>query len=58
MQSPEMIDREHELPVTEQAEILICSGCVYYQPRPVCSADIEIMQRLDRLAGGAPGRHS
>jgi len=45
-----MIDREHDLPVTRQAEILkISRGSVYYLPRPVSSADLEIMQRLDRL---------
>src|SRR6185436_2098116 len=45
-----MIDREHDLPVTRQAEILkISRGSVYYLPRPVSSADLKIMQRLDRL---------
>ena len=45
-----MIDREHDLSVTKQAEILkISRGSVYYLPRPVSSADLEIMQRLDRL---------
>ena len=45
-----MVDREHDLPITKQAEILkICRGSVYYLPRPVPSADLEIMQRLDRL---------
>jgi putative transposase len=45
-----MIDREHDLSVTKQAEILrISRGSVYYVPRLVCSADLEIMQRLDRL---------
>src|SRR6185437_11191199 len=45
-----MIDREHDLPITRQAEILkISRGSVYYLPRPVSAADLEIMQRLDRL---------
>ena len=45
-----MIDREHDLSVTKQAEILrISRGSVYYLPRPFSSADLEIMQRLDRL---------
>ena len=45
-----MIDREHDLPITKQAEILAVSrGSVYYLPRPVSSADLESMQRLDRL---------
>jgi putative transposase len=42
-----MIDREHDLSVTKQAEILgISHGSMYYLPRPVSSADLEIMQRL------------
>ena len=45
-----MIDRDHDLSVTKQAEILrISRGSVYYLPRLVSSADLEIMQRLDRL---------
>jgi putative transposase len=45
-----MIDRRHDLPITKQAEILkVSRGSVYYLPRPVSSADIDIMQRLDRL---------
>ena len=38
-----MIDREHDLPITRQAEILkVSRGSVYYLPRPVSSADLEI----------------
>ena len=45
-----MIDREHDLSMTRQAEILkISRGTVYYLPRPVSSADLEIMRQLDRL---------
>jgi putative transposase len=45
-----MIDREHDLPITRQAEVLqISRGSVYYLPRPVPDADLAIMQRLDRL---------
>jgi putative transposase len=45
-----MIDREHELPITRQAEALnISRGSVYYLPRPVLDTDLAIMQRLDRL---------
>jgi putative transposase len=45
-----MIDREHDLSITKQAEILkISRGSVYYLPRPVCSADLAIMRRLDQL---------
>ncbi len=45
-----MIDREHDLPITKQAEILqISRGSVYYLPRPVSDSDLAIMRRLDRL---------
>ena len=45
-----MIDREHDLPITKQAEVLrISRGSVYYLPRPVSAADLEVMRRLDRL---------
>jgi putative transposase len=45
-----MIDREHKLPITRQAQVLrISRGSVYYLPRPVSAADQAIMRRLDRL---------
>jgi putative transposase len=45
-----MIDRKHDLPIIQQAEVLnISRGCVYYLPRPVPDADLAIMRRLDRL---------
>jgi hypothetical protein len=45
-----MIDRQHDLPITKQAEVLCISrGSVYYLPRPMPAADIAIMRRLDRL---------
>src|SRR4051812_30005600 len=45
-----MIDREHHLSITRQAEVLqISRGSIYYLPRPVSSADLAIMPRLDRL---------
>jgi putative transposase len=45
-----MIDREHDLPITKQAEVLnISRGSVYYLPRPVSDADLELMRRLDEL---------
>ena len=45
-----MIDREHDLSITRQAEVLqISRGSVYYLPRPVPDADLAIMRRLDRL---------
>lgn len=40
-----MIDRDHDLPITRQTEILeISRGSVYYLPRPVSSADLAIMR--------------
>src|SRR6201994_3403898 len=45
-----MIDREHDLPITKQAEVLkISRGSVYYLPRPMSFADLAIMRRLDQL---------
>ena len=40
-----MIDREHNLPITKQADVLCISrGSVYYLPRPVPEADLAIMR--------------
>ena len=45
-----MIDREHDLPITKQVNVLrISRGSVYYLPRSVSATDQEIMRRLDRL---------
>lgn len=45
-----MIDHEHGLPITKQAEVLnISRGSVYYLPRPVPERDLAIMRRLDAL---------
>src|SRR5438309_6977526 len=45
-----MIDRDHDLPITRQAELLAISrGSVYYLPRPVSDADLTMMRRLDEL---------
>ena len=45
-----MIDREHDLPITKQVNVLrISRGSVYYLPRPVSPSDLEVMRRLDRL---------
>jgi putative transposase len=45
-----MIDREHDLPITKQAEVLrISRGSVYYLPRPASAADLALMRRLDQL---------
>ena len=45
-----MIDRDHQLTVTRQAELLAISrGSVYYLPRPVSEADLALMRRLDEM---------
>jgi putative transposase len=45
-----MIDRDHALPITRQAELLGMSrGSVYYLPRPISQAELELMRRLDEL---------
>jgi len=45
-----MIDRSHDLPVSQQARQLgISRGSIYYLPRPVSSADLAMMRRIDEL---------
>ena len=45
-----MIDRQHELPITRQTELLnISRGTVYYLPRSVSDTDLSLMRRLDEL---------
>ena len=45
-----MIDRDHRLPITRQAQLLGMSrGAVYYLPRPTSAADLALMRRLDEL---------
>src|SRR5216117_3619037 len=45
-----MIDRGHELSVTKQAEVVgIARSTVYYLPRAVPAADLELMRQIDKL---------
>jgi putative transposase len=45
-----MIDRSHDLPIAKQAKALgISRGSVYSLPRPVPTADLAIMRRIDEL---------
>ena len=45
-----MIDRDHDLPLTRQAEVLQLSrSTLYYRPRPVSAEDLVIMRRIDEL---------
>jgi putative transposase len=45
-----MIDHEHELPISRQAQVLgISRGSVYYLPRAVAASDLVLMRRIDEL---------
>ena len=45
-----MIDRDNQLCITRQAELLgISRGSVYYLPKPVSQADLALMRRIDEL---------
>jgi putative transposase len=45
-----MIDREHNLPLVRQADVLRLSrSTLYYEPRPVPATDLAIMRRIDAL---------
>ena len=45
-----MIDREHELPLVRQADLLgLSRGSLYYKNRPVTAAALAIMRRIDEL---------
>jgi putative transposase len=50
-----MIDRDHPLPLTDQAELLDLSRSgLYYTPVPISDADLELMRLIDRLHTDAP----
>ena len=45
-----MIDRDHQLSVTRQADIVgIARSTVYYLPRPVPAVDLALMREIDKL---------
>jgi putative transposase len=45
-----MIDRDHDLPMARQAELLQFSrSSLYYEPRPVPPGELTIMRRIDEL---------
>ncbi len=45
-----MIERDHELPIKRQAQLLgIGRGTAYYRPEPVSEADLVLMRRIDEL---------
>lgn len=45
-----MIDRNHPLPLSRQAEAVgISRGSVYYLPKPISTEDLALMRRIDAL---------
>lgn len=45
-----MIDRNHELSISRQAELLnISRGTVYYLARPTSARDLDLMRRIDEI---------
>ncbi|BBL73692.1 transposase [Methylomagnum ishizawai] len=45
-----MIDRDHDVSLTRQAELLgISRGSAYYAPKPVPDSDLALMRRIDEL---------
>ena len=50
-----MIDRQHDLPLTQQAALLgISRGSIYYVPEPMSASDLDLMRRMDRLHTECP----
>jgi putative transposase len=45
-----MIDKEEELPITRQCDLLdLCRSGVYYQAAPVSAKDLELMRQIDEI---------
>ena len=45
-----MIDKEHELSVTRQVQLLDLSrSTAYYRPQPTSESDLHLMREIDRL---------
>ena len=45
-----MIDREHELPVVRQVQLLDLSrSTVYYRPQPMSESELQLMRAIDKL---------
>lgn len=45
-----MIDRQHDLPLSREARMLVISrGSVFYLPRAVSVAGLALMRRIDEL---------
>ena len=47
-----MIDRNHDLPLVRQAELLRLSrSTLYYEPQAAPAAELAIMRRIDQAVG-------
>jgi putative transposase len=45
-----LIDREAEVTIMRQCELLeLCRSSLYYQPKPVSPAELQLMRRIDEL---------
>ena len=45
-----MIDKEHELPVVRQVQLLDLSrSTVYYRPQPMSESELQLMRAIDKL---------
>jgi putative transposase len=50
-----MITRIHALPMVRQCQLLgLSRSTMHYQPRPVSSADLTLMRRIDELHLASP----
>ncbi len=52
-----MINRSHGLSLSRQAQLVgISRGCLYYQRKPPCKAQVQLMHRIDALHATPPPR--
>ena len=50
-----MINRSHGLSLSRQAQLVgISRGCLYYQRKPPCKAQVQLMHRIDTLHATPP----
>lgn len=50
-----MIDRSHDLSLSRQAQLMgISRGSLYYQRKPPCKAQVQLMHRIDALHAAHP----
>ncbi len=50
-----MINRSHGLSLSRQAQLVgISRGCLYYQRKPPCKAQVQLMHRIDALHATPP----